>query len=350
MTSVHPRRARVVLAAGAAVTLLAFTGCGFDPSTVPVPGTTVSGETYSLHLEFANVLNLPPGAKVLADGVQIGNLTGLHITDSAGHALVVADIAVRASVPLPADVTAELRQATPLGDVHIALTTPPGSTAAKLTDGATIPLAHTSQAPQVEDTLAGLATAVGSGAVNDIQDTVRRLNSVLPGDPAYTARIFGVLGADLEDVGGNLQSVDALLNGLESTTRTALDDLPILSPMLTDKGTGHLVDTVSAVVSVFYIFTNLAPVAHQAVWLAPLVDGTDAAAKAVVPMLFGAHPMDLDTPSNLKTLVDLIQNKLIPFAEHGPKVDLVGITGVGGSPVDSTERIIQTLRMIGLVR
>ncbi|MEV6071416.1 hypothetical protein AB0L82_33130 [Nocardia sp. NPDC052001] len=54
---------------------------------------------------------------------------------------------IRASVRLPGDVTAELRQATPLGDVHIALLTDPNSRIAPMPAEATIPLSRT---PQVE--------------------------------------------------------------------------------------------------------------------------------------------------------------------------------------------------------
>ncbi|WP_433667676.1 MlaD family protein [Nocardia sp. CA-136227] len=350
MTRLSVRRGAI---ATLTVAVLAAGGCGFDPATVPVPGTGVSGASYALHIQFANALNLPPGAKVIADGVPVGNLTGLHIVDEnpSARGYVVADVEVRAAVRLPGDLTAELRQATPLGDVHIALVSTPGSTAAPLAPDATIPLAHTQQAVQVEDTMAGLATALGSGAVSSIQNTMRQINSALPPDPRETARIFGVLGADLTDVAGDLGTLDQLLNGLNAVETSVGDYLPTLQRMLTDDGTAHVVAATQSVIGVLFIFTNMAPVAHSAVWLAPLVAATDAAARAYVPMLFGQRPLNLDEPSNLKMLVDLVQNKLIPFAEHGPKVNLTGVSVTeAGSPADRTDRVIGTLRMIGAVR
>ena len=66
------------------VVALVAAGCAFDPAEMQVPGTTVSGDTYPIDIQFGNVLNLPPGAKVLADGVEVGNLTGLEVHDPAG--------------------------------------------------------------------------------------------------------------------------------------------------------------------------------------------------------------------------------------------------------------------------
>lgn len=350
MTNRTLRRALAVPLCAAALTT---GGCGFDPASVPLPGTTVSGPTYRLHIQFANALNLPPGAKVLADGVPVGNLTGLRIMDRdrATRGYVIADVEVRSSVRLPADVTAELRQATPLGDVHIALVSPPGSSAAPLAPDATVALDHTRQATQVEDTMAGLATALGSGAITSIQNTMRQINGALPTDPRETARIFGVLGSDLTDVAGDLGSLDRILDGLGAVENTVDDYLPVLRKMLSDDGTEHLVAATQSVIGVFFIFTNLAPVAHSAVWLGPLLQASDAAARAYLPMLFGIQPLNLDQPTNLKMLVDLIQNKLIPFAERGPKINLTRVAaGDGGSPTDRTDRILETLRMIGAVR
>jgi phospholipid/cholesterol/gamma-HCH transport system substrate-binding protein len=346
------RGLRAVAAAGMSALVVSMSGCTFDPATVRVPGTTVSGKTYPLHIQFANVLNLPPGAKVLANGVQVGTLSGIQIVDgSPGY--VLADVDIKESMHLPADVTAELRQSTPLGDVHIALTATLGSSAAPLAPGATIPASQTSQAPQIEDTLAGLATAIGSGAVTNIQDTVRQFNAVLPADARDTAHIFGVLGSDLADVSTDLGSLDQLLDGLNGTTDVVSAKMAVLQQMLTPVGVAHLTGSVNAVISIFYIFAGMGPMAHSAVWLGPVLAASDSAAKAFVPMLLGERPLDLNAPTNLKLLLDLIQNKLIPFTERGAKVNLVH-TSVSEpdavSKTDQTDQIIQALRMIGAVR
>ncbi|MFE3194425.1 MlaD family protein [Nocardia sp. NPDC059240] len=342
------------------VTLLfAVSACDMQPADIPVPGSGVSGPTYTLHIEFANVLNLPQGAKVLADGVRVGQLTHVTLVDAlpagggrpakAGYA--IADIAVRDSLRLPVGTTAELRQDTPLGDVHIALAEPAGSAAAQLQPGATIPLADTTRSPAIEDVLAGLSTFIGSGAVADFQDIVRKINGVMPRDPADTARIAGVLGSDFTDLGDHLASVDALLDGLQGTVNDGLiKNAPMLDGLLTPYGVQHTTDAINAEIGVIFVLTALGPLGPAAAWLGPLVGSLDGAARAMVPMLFGSHPLDSDSPSNMKLLTDLIQNKLIPFAERGPKVNLVGVSVEGVSAADRTDRIVDTLRMIGAVR
>ncbi|WP_330179654.1 MlaD family protein [Nocardia sp. NBC_01503] len=339
--------------------LFAVSGCDMQPGDIPVPGAGVSGPTYTLRIEFANVLNLPQGAKVIADGVRVGQLTHVTLVDPspangdqparAGYA--IADIAVRTSMRLPLGTTAELRQDTPLGDVHIALAGPANSGAGQLQPGATIPLANTTRSPSIEDVLAGLSTFIGSGAIADFQDIVRKANGVMPRDPADTARIAGVLGADLTDLGEHLASADTLLDGIQATVNEGLiKNEPMLDGLLTPYGVQHTTDAVNAEIGVIFVLTALGPLGPAAAWLGPLVGSLDGAARAVVPMLFGSHPLDSDSPSNMKLLTDLIQNKLIPFAERGPKVNLVGVQVAGLSATDRTDRIVETLRMIGAVR
>jgi len=359
MTRIRRRALGVLLVAGMT---LAGSGCGFQPADLPVPGTGVGGPTYRLRIEFADVLNLPQGAEVIAAGVRVGRLTGVALVDpvaatpemAARPGYAVADVEIRQSVRLPVGTTAVLRQETPLGDVHIALGEPGGDTAGTLTDGATIPLADTTQAPPIEDILAGLSTFLGSGAVTDFQSILRTANGLLPEDPRDTARIAGVLGADLSDLGAHLDSVDALLDGMEATVEDGLrQNLPMLDELLTPYGVDHTTDAVNAQIGVIFVLTALGPVAPSAQWLGPLLSSLDATTRAVVPVLFGSSPLDTASPSNMQTLIDLINTELVPFATRGPKVDLVdvGVTGAPGlTSGDRTGRIVDTLRMIGAVR
>ncbi|MFE3794062.1 MlaD family protein [Nocardia tengchongensis] len=321
----------------------------------------MDGPTYRLHIEFANVLNLPPGAKVFADGVRVGQLTRLTLVDTAAapsagparHGYVVADVAIRAAVHLPAETTAALRQETPLGDVHIALSVPPGASGRALDADATIPLAQTSQSQPIEDILSGLSTFVGSGAVGNVQHIVEKMNAIMPKDPGETARIAATLGADISNVGDNLDAVDTMLDGIRATVdRGMADNLPKLDELLTPYGAQHTIDTINAEIGVIFVLTALGPVAPSLQWLGPIMQSLDSTARAVVPMLFGSHPLDTDSPSNLKKAVDLIQNKIIPFVEHGPKVNVAGISAQPSAmPADAqTARILDTLRMIGVVR
>lgn len=354
---------RRIGAALISILAVVLTGCGWRPSEITVPGAGVDGPTYALRIEFADVLNLPPGAKVFADGVRVGELTGLTLVDpdpaastvTGRRGYVVAEIELRTSVRLPADTKAALRQETPLGDVHIALSVPADAAGAVLEPGATIPLAQTVAALPIEDIFAGLSAFVGSGAVTDIQTIVTTMNGVMPENPSDTARLAGLLGADLTGLGENLNSVDVLLDGLAATGDQGLvQNLPMFDVLLTPYGVQHTVDTINAEIGIIFVLTALGPVAPSLTWLAPMVQSLDGTARAIVPMLFGAHPLDTDSPSTVKKLVDLIQNKIIPFTERGPKVNIVAVNttpAIGAvSPEEQTGRILDTLRMIGAVR
>ncbi|WP_036509051.1 MlaD family protein [Nocardia aobensis] len=356
---------RICACALVAATLAASaTACGFQPADIPVPGTGVGGPTYRLRIQFADVLNLPQGAKVIANGVRIGQLTHITVVDpapatgtaAARKGYVIADVAIRTSVRLPVGTTAQLRQATPLGDVHIALTEPAHPTAGEIGPDATIPISDTRPQLPIEDILAQLATFVGSGAVHDIQNIVHTVNGIMPADAAVTARISDVLGADLNDLAAHTDSIHQLVSGIQATVDEGLlNHTSTWDPLLTPDGVQHTTDVIRAEIGVVFVLTALGPFAPSTTWLGPVLDSTTAAARAVVPMLFGSAPLDTGSPSNMARLTNLLQSRIIPFAARGPKVDLVGVTispspAPGMPPEEQTTRIVDTLRMIGAVR
>ncbi|WP_063713007.1 MlaD family protein [Nocardia jiangxiensis] len=362
---------RVAASALLAATLaVACGGCDFQPADIPVPGTGVGGPTYHLRIEFADVLNLPQGAKVIVDGVRVGRLTRVTLVDPVAAApnrpahkgYVIADVDISSAVRLPVGTTAEMQQETPLGDVHIELTEPAasrtGSTTsdAAIAPDATIPLTDTKQSPPIEDILARLSTFVGSGAITDIQAIVHKMNGILPRDPKETARIAATLGFDLGDLADHTNSIHEVVNGISSTVEDGLlKNTPTLDPLLTPEGVQHTTDVMNAEIGVIFVLTALGPMASTTKWLGPVVGSLDNSVHALVPMLFGAHPLDAGSPSNYAKLVDLIQNKLIPFVDRGPKLNMVGVSlgpapAAAMSPDEQTGRIVDTLRMIGVVR
>lgn len=352
------RRSRWAAVALALTTVLSAAGCGFDPASVPVPGAGVAGPTYAIHIEFADVLNLPARAKVMANGTQVGAVTGVHVVDPASGAgsggYVVVDAEIQRSVALPDKTVAQLRQDTVLGDIHVELSTPSDGFATPLPAGGTIPRAQTAPATQVEDILTGIATFVQGGAITRFQDIVNRLNAVLPPDPADTARISQNVGANAMDLAAHLDAADALLNGLTADATVVDGMAPQTAELLTDPAVRQISDAVTSIVGVVGVLGALGGVAHSLVWLGPLVRSGDAAARAFVPLAFTARPLDLNAPSNLNALVALLRDRVIPFVERGPKVNVTGLE-VEGAPVamstdDQVDSIIRTLRMIGAVR
>ncbi|NDZ94540.1 MCE family protein [Streptomyces sp. SID6673] len=353
MTRRRDRLRRVCAAACVAITIGAsLSGCGTDVAGLPVPGMQSSDGTYPVHIQFSNVLNLPSGAPVVANGVEIGSLTGLRVDDGG---FVVADVAIDDGVALPTATTAMLRQSAPLADVHIALTTPTtGSSRGNLEAGSTIPLQRTSEAPQIEDTLAGLATAVGNGTFTNFMTTVRQMNKAFPDDTRRTARMFDVIGRDLDDLAAHQNSITKVLDGMNATTRRVIEEKPKIDPLLTAQGVSHTTSAMKSVLGIIFILTDLGQIAPPAQWLAPMLGASDRAVSAVMPMLFSSNPLDTTEPSNLRRLTDLLHDDLIPFAASGAKVDIttMSVTGRTGklSATGQSAQMIQALRMIGLVR
>ncbi|PXX61515.1 virulence factor Mce-like protein [Nocardia tenerifensis] len=343
--------------AGLAVVLAAAVpaaGCAFDPSSVPVPGSEVSGPTYDIHIQFANVLNLPARAKIMANGAQVGTVSGVSVVDSAkagGRGYVVVDARISKSVRLPAATRAELRQNTVLGDIHLALLTPPNGFDQLLPVGGTIPLAQTKPPVQLEDTMAALATFTQGGAVQQVQDTIEQLNRVLPADPARTAQIGKTLADDAVDLGNHLDELDSLLDGIDNNANVLHGIRPVLADLLTQESVDQMNGIAPSIVGVTKIFNVLGPIGSSLTWLGPLLNGADGSVQAFLPLLASARPLDLSQPSNLQALISLVRDKIIPFAEHGPKVNITGVKTDAPVPIqEQTDRIVQTLRMIGVVR
>ncbi|MBL1074247.1 MCE family protein [Nocardia sp. 2] len=348
-------RGRAGTAAALAAAALLHTACGFDPASIPVPGATVAGPTYEIHVEFANALNLPAQAKVIANGAKVGSLKSVRVVDpsAAGPGRIDAVLEISDSVRLPAATTAQLRQNTLLGDVFIGLSTPSGNVSDTIAPGGTIPLAQTKPALQVEDLLAGLSTFIGGGAPQRIQDIIDQANAVLPAQPTETARIVNQLGVNVEDLAANLATVDRFLDAFQTDMQAVLNNPNELAALLSEQGARDIPADVQSLVYTLGIVGSLGKIARSVEWAAPLLAATDGAAKAFVPLLFAQNPLDLDAPSNLNRLVALLRDKIIPFAERGMKVNITAVTVGETGTVSRDEQIdavVRALRMIGVVR
>ncbi|MBF6133397.1 MCE family protein [Nocardia otitidiscaviarum] len=346
---------RTGIAVLAAALLAGVGGCGFDPASVPVPGTTVSGPTYRLHIEFDNVLNLPAKAKVIANGAMVGTVAGVRVVDTAQApagrgGYVVVDVDISRAVRLPATTVAELRQNTVLGDIHLALTTPTDGFGDLLSDGATIPLERTAPPVQLEDTMAALATFTQGGAIDQLQDIIHRFNAVLPQDPAETKRIAQVLAADAVDLAANLDQVDLLLNGLGTNAQVLHEKMGFLDHELSQVSVDQMNGITHSIDGVAGLFTALGTLGTSLTWLAPIATSGDAAAQAFVPLAVSGAPLDLSAPGNLNLLIALLRDKVIPFFEQGAKVNVTGVSVDSVGKDEQVDRMVATLRMIGAVR
>jgi len=151
-------------------------GCGVGLEDVPLapPG---GGDGYTVRATFANALNLPDRAAVRLLGAEVGEVVGMEVRDYTAVVTLHIDDEVR----LPADTKAELRTATPLGDVFVALTPPVDDTdmGPALQDGDDIPLPATRAAATVEELLTTAALLVNGGAIRNLTDVVDGLGGAV---------------------------------------------------------------------------------------------------------------------------------------------------------------------------
>ncbi|MBF6169982.1 MCE family protein [Nocardia blacklockiae] len=161
----------------AAAVAISTTGCSVSLDRLPLPAPGVEG--YSLTATFANALNLPTKAKVRLNGADVGQVEAMR----AENYTAVVSMRIRSGVRLPAGTTAELRSATPMGDVFIALTPParPDPGAPNLADGAAIPLASTAAAATIEEVLTRAALLVNGGAIENVTSLANSLGEAVGG-------------------------------------------------------------------------------------------------------------------------------------------------------------------------
>lgn len=205
-------------AARVAVTVLAtvsLASCTVD--TVPLPRPGVDGPSYRLRAVFDNALNLPERARVKIGGIDIGVVTGIDTTNF----LAEVELEVRRDVALPRGTRAELRQSTPLGDIHVAVTLPDHRPeAALLGDGDVIDRAHTSAGASVEELMMAMSMLLDGGAMNQVARITSELNAIVGGRGPQLAHLLTELTAVLSALNQRTGQIDSVLHGLDGLTAT----------------------------------------------------------------------------------------------------------------------------------
>ena len=153
---------------------LTAAGCATEGlASLPLPAPGVGSGGYTLTAVFSNALNLPANAKVKLAGADVGQLESMV----ARNYTAVTTLRIMDGVRLPRGSTAELRSATPLGDVFVAIKPPdpPIPDAPLLNDGDTIGLESTTAAATVESVLSSAAILVNGGAVRNFTNIINGL-------------------------------------------------------------------------------------------------------------------------------------------------------------------------------
>ena len=327
------RRSVVATALLAVVAMLS--ACSLGPQDLPSPKGGL-GPSFSIQLEFASALNLPNGANVTFDGLRVGTVGQVAATDSAVK--VSAEISRDADVP--SNATATIRQDTVLGDTYVALERVAGSSVtATLSSGSVIPLARTTSPPQLEDTLAVLASFVNGGNIGKIEDTIRKINAAVP-DPKDLTKLSSTIAVDLRDLSANLGQIDRLINGLDRTA-TAVDSRSVKLRAILSRGGvefWHLIST-EFINHIGTLLPSIGSIFEGGGWLVPMLVSVDRT-------LIAGRKTGVDVIDSTSQIDDFLRNVIVPFSKD-PSVDLVSVTTPDGKQLGDMKNI---LRMLGAIR
>lgn len=325
---------------------LVLVGCTTNPADLPIPGTYVSGDSYSIDIEFSSVLNLPSKAKVVVDGVDAGVLDEVELVGS----MAVATVDLRQNVQLPRDTVAELRQSTILGEIYISLQPPTGtSRAGILQDGDVIPIERTVPADNVEDLLRGLSNVLSGGHYVQLQEAVSSVNAALPQDPAEIVKVSGAARAALTDLADNTGDIDRILGAAEGVSRTiveqqsGVDRILTLGPARAEGLSEVLFSVVDLIFALGYMSQNIGDMLAQ-----PYTELSDAVG-IIGPALMTIGRADSTVPMNVEKVNTLLRERLVPYFASTPNIAVRSVSTDQGAAARADE-MIGVLRGIGIVR
>ena len=228
--------ARAKAAIAISATAILSSGCATNGlASLPLPAPGLGSGGYTLTAVFANALNLPMNAKVKLAGADIGQVESMV----ARNYTAVTTLLIRNDVLLPRGSTAELRTATPLGDVFVALRPPveANPNAPWLHPGDTIGLESTAAASTVESVLSSAAVMVNGGTVRNFSNLINGAGSAA-GDQGTafgelirkSSRLLGTLDARSGQMSTAMTELSRIADELDAKDRTITELMAAAGP------------------------------------------------------------------------------------------------------------------------
>lgn len=210
------RMYRKFLVGVVSVAVLAASGCGaVTVQDVPMPEPGIGGPGYPIRARFEDALNLPDRAHVKIGGTDIGVVTGISTTDFVAD----VDLLIREDIRLPRGTTAELRQATPLGDIFIAMTLPrEDPNAPILGEGDVIDTDHTGAGASVEELMVSVSLLLNGGGLNQAARITAEMDSMFSGRAPQLAHLITEMTQVLSALNARTADIDSVLHGVNLLT------------------------------------------------------------------------------------------------------------------------------------
>ncbi|WP_205875070.1 MlaD family protein [Mycobacterium camsae] len=317
-----------------------LSGCSLDPTRLPVPGAYVPIDKYSIKIEFSSVLNLPARAKVDLGGVQVGILDRVQLVGSTAVAYVDVDN----SVKLPQNTRAELRQATVLGDIYIALLPAERPAPTQLHEGDTIPLRNTVPADNVEDILRSVSTLVSGGSLNTLEESVANFNKAFSKDPVELDRMRQKLAGMLRDLAANQDKIDEILTSTQRVSNDLLAETGAFDRLI-NEGPVRLRAMSAVLPGIVHLLVCAQDLGRYGGELfVPNTPDFLQMLSYITPTVRTIAAADTSLPAMTEKMVALIRDKLIPFYSNGsPRLS------VSVDPGTRADEAISAMRTMGML-
>jgi phospholipid/cholesterol/gamma-HCH transport system substrate-binding protein len=210
-------RLRAVVAAAAMALLTG--GCGFHGVySLPLPGAAGTGpNTYTVDVQFTDVLDLVPYSAVKVNGATVGHVTAIAVQ---GHHAVVG-CRLPDAVRLPANAIARVEQTSVLGEKFVEIEPPVGEPAVgRLGNGDVIPIERTDTDASVEEVLGALSMLLNGGGVGQLQTITHELSTALHGRTGVTRDLLHHLDVFAGGLDRQKQAIVDAMEGLNRLART----------------------------------------------------------------------------------------------------------------------------------
>lgn len=324
--------------------------CSLDPTRLPVPGAFTPHDAYNIRIEFASVLNLPARAKVDSGGVQVGVLDHVQLDGTTA----VAYVEIAGTTTLSDNTRAELRQATPLGDIYIALLPPEDRSASTLRDGDTIPMRNTAPADNVEDLLRSMSNLVGGGAIGTMQTTVVDVNKAFPDDPAEVTRMQHTVSGVLNDLSTNQDTINGILSSMENITTAMAANTTVFNRLVAE-GPEKLAGLSAITLAILKVVGSSRDIGNLNLQLmTPIAGDLMQMLSYITPTVGTMATVDTTIPVLADKFVAFLRYKLLGFfRKGGPKFTVTELhppTGHEGvDPADKTDAAVDAMQTMGLL-
>jgi phospholipid/cholesterol/gamma-HCH transport system substrate-binding protein len=220
-------------AAMAVASALLVTACDFSVYNVPLPGgADVGDNSYTVTVEFRNVLDLVPQSAVKVDDVTVGRVESVDLDGWTAEVVV----RLRGDVKLPDNALAGIRQTSLLGEKFVSLSQPAEQSRGRLGDGDVIPLSRSGRNPEVEEVLGAMSLLLNGGGVAQMKTISTEFANVLDGNEKSVKSLLsefdefmGQIDTHKRDIVRAIEALNRLSKSVKNqqlTIERALDRMP----------------------------------------------------------------------------------------------------------------------------